>query len=457
MKPAVTDAAAPAPLRATDAWAGASALDIAAAIARGETSAREQCELAIARIEALDGAINAVVVRDFDRALAAASLADQAVARGERLPLLGVPMTVKEAFDVAGLATTWGLEEGRDNIADRDAVAVQRLKAAGAVILGKTNVAPGLGDWQSDNPVYGRTANPWDLTRTPGGSSGGSAAALAARMVPLELGSDIGGSIRVPASFCGVWGHKPSYGLAEPYGHRYPGSDGAPQPLGVIGPMARNAADLAAALEIVADAPLARSAGPLDPARLKLLLLDSHPSTPLDPAIRVALGDIERAATARGIHIARTSDLLPDLAAQHRAFGKMLAITFARGAPGPDGRAATLSNWFDLLDAQARNRRAWSRLFDEFDAVIAPPNPASAFPHCDDPYDLRRMTVDGQDVPYDAQLVWAGVATYPGLPATTFPAATDPAGLPIGLQVIADYRADLSAIKIAELLHGALS
>lgn len=450
----MADLAAPAPARATDAWAGASALGIAAAIARGETSAREQCELAIARIEASDGAINAVVVRDFDRALAAADRADAAIARGERLPFLGVPMTVKEAFDVAGLPTSWGFEHARGNIATSDAIIVQRMKAAGAVILGKTNVAPGLADWQSDNPVYGHTANPHDLSRTAGGSSGGSAAALAANMVPVEIGSDIGGSIRVPAAFCGVWGHKPSYDVIDAYGHRYPDSDGATLPLGVVGPMARNAADLAAMLDILADGPLPRPASAMSSKRL--LLLDRHPAAPTDPAIRDALARLDAAASRAGINITRSSDLLPDLAAQHRAYCKMLAITFAHGAPGPDGQAASLGEWFDMLDAQARNRRAWGRLFDEFDAVVMPANVVTAFPHRDDPYNERRMTVDGQDVSYDAQLVWAGLATYPGLPATAFPAATDADGLPVGLQVMTGYRDDHRAIAIADLLHGVL-
>lgn len=451
----MADLAAPA-LRSTDAWAGASALDIAAAIARGETSAREQCALAIARIEAGDDAINAVVVRDFDRALEAADRADAAAARGERLPFLGVPMTVKEAFDVAGLPTSWGFTHARDNIATSNAAVVRRMRAAGAIILGKTNVAPGLADWQSDNVVYGRTANPHDLTRTAGGSSGGSAAALAANMVPIEIGSDIGGSIRVPAAFCGVWGHKPSYELVDSYGHRFPGSDGAPIPLGVAGPMARDAADLAAMLDILADTPLPRAGRFLDPSSKQFLLLDHHPAAPTDLAIRAALDRLDGAAGRAGIHIARSSELLPDLAAQHRAYCKMLAIAFAHGAPGPDGQVASLSNWFDMLDAQARNRRAWSRLFDEFDAVVTPANVVTAFPHRDDPYHERRLTVDGRDTSYDAQLVWAGLATYPGLPATAFPAGTTADGLPVGLQVIADYRDDHRAIAIADLLHGVL-
>lgn len=448
----MADRTAPAPLRATGAWAGSSALEVAAAIARGDTTAREQCGLAIARIEAFDGAINAVVVRDFERALIAADAADQAVAQSERRPLLGVPITVKEAFDVAGLPTSWGLPDARGDVATSDAVIVRRLKAAGAVIVGKTNVAPGLSDWQSDNPVYGRTANPWDLSRTPGGSSGGSAAALAAHLVPLEMGSDIGGSIRVPASFCGIWGHKPSYGIVDPHGHRRPGSDGAPQPLAVVGPMARDAADLAAALEVIADAPLERSNATVK----RLLLLDAHPCAPLDPAIRTALDRIEGAAVSLDARVTRSSALLPDLHAQHRAFIKMLAITFARGAPAPDGRVASLADWFNMLDAQARGRRAWGALFDQFDAVIAPANVVTAFAHRDDPYHERRMSVDGHDVAFDTQLVWAGLATWPGLPSTTFPAATTPDGLPVGLQVMTGFRDDLSAIRIAGLLHGAL-
>src|SRR5262249_3372140 len=196
--------------------------------------------------------INAIVVRDFDRAISAAKTADAAIARGERKPLLGVPMTVKESHNVAGLPTTWGFAQFKDFIAAEDSVGVKRLKAAGAIIVGKTNVPVGLADWQSVNPVYGRTRNPWNLDRSPGGSSGGSSAALAARMTPLEFGSDIGGSIRVPAGFCGVYGHKPSFGIIPRRGQSPPGADGAPTPLSVVGPMARTAADLEVALGVLA-------------------------------------------------------------------------------------------------------------------------------------------------------------------------------------------------------------
>ncbi len=227
---------------------------MAKALAARQVSAAELCEEAIRTIEAKDGPINAVVVRDFDRAREAAKAADAALAGGETRPLLGVPMTVKDSHHVAGLPTTWGLAPFKDWKASVNSTGVARLKAAGAVILGKTNIPPNLGDWQADNPVYGRTNNPHDLGRSPGGSSGGGAAALAAGMVPLEFGSDIGGSIRVPAHFCGVFGHKPTFDLVPQTGHAPPGFEGpsAGVQFGVVGPLARSAADLQLALNVLA-------------------------------------------------------------------------------------------------------------------------------------------------------------------------------------------------------------
>ena len=276
----------------------ATAGDLVAALADRRIGALELTDIAIARIEAVDGPINAVVVRDFDRARDAARAADAALARGERRPLLGLPMTVKESHNVAGLRTSWGVELFGRWIAPQDAVGVARLKAAGAVILGKTNVPPMLADWQSDNPLYGRTNNPLDLARSPGGSSGGGAAALAAGMVPLEFGSDIGGSIRVPAAFCGVYGHKPSYGIIPPRGHAPPGADGAAIPLSVIGPLARDVADLERALEVLAGPDADEAAGwglQLPAARhdrladYRVLLLTAHPAAAVDAGVADAL------------------------------------------------------------------------------------------------------------------------------------------------------------------------
>ena len=209
-------------MTATPEFAHCSATQLAAAMAAGEVSATELVEQAIARIERYDGELNAICVPDFDRALGAAADADCARAAGDIRPLLGVPMTVKESFNVAGLPTTWGFPAFKDFVATEDAVAVARLKAAGAIVLGKTNVPLGLGDLQSYNAIYGTTNNPWDLGRTPGGSSGGSAAALAAGYGALSIGSDIGGSLRAPAHFCGIYAHKASFGLLPTRGHTPP-------------------------------------------------------------------------------------------------------------------------------------------------------------------------------------------------------------------------------------------
>ncbi|MEO7335873.1 MAG: amidase family protein, partial [Caldimonas sp.] len=341
---------------------GAGAL--AHAIGAGHVSAREAYEAAIGRIEQTDGAINAVVVRDFERARTQADERDARRARGERPPLLGVPMTVKESFNVAGLPTTWGLLPFKDFRATEDAVVVRRLKEAGAVILGKSNVPPALADWQSTNPIYGRTVNPHDPTRSPGGSSGGSAAAVASGMVSLEVGSDIGGSVRVPAAFCGVFGHKPTHGLISTRGHAFPGADGAGIELAVVGPLARSAADLALALDVLAGPDLDMAAGyqlGLPAPRLpglegaRLLFLDRHPNAATGADMRAAIERTSEAAARAGAEVARQSELLPDLAADHDAYVEMLTALMSRGVPGVTD-VISAHRWFGLLDRHHRSR-----------------------------------------------------------------------------------------------------
>jgi amidase len=444
----------------------ASAQAVVAAIAARRLSACEACDAAISRIERLDDTINAVVVRDFERAGEQAAMRDRQLARGERLPLLGLPMTVKEALDVAGLPTTWGLPPFREYRPKDDAVVVARLKAAGAVILGKTNVAPSLSDWQSTNAIYGRTVNPHDRSRSPGGSSGGSAAALASGMVALECGSDIGGSIRVPAAFCGVFGLKPSFGLVPKRGHAFPGTDGAAVELEVVGPLARNVVDLELAFSVLAGADPVDSAAwraEPPPSRVRslrdcrLLVLDTHPRARTDVVIRDALSRLCDHASRAGATIARESALLPDLGAAHDDYVAMLVAIVTRGAPNVQN-VISVHEWFGLLDKQVRLRRQWQALFECFDAVVTPAFGTVAYPHVDNPnMATSTLTIDGETTRYGAQLAWPGVATFANLPATSAPIGRTPDGLPIGAQVIGPFLQDRTTIAIAGWLsafHG---
>jgi amidase len=461
--------------------------DLTAALAARELSAAELLEESIAAIERQDGTLGAVPVRDFERARAAAREADAALARGERRPLLGIPMTVKESFNVAGLPTTWGFPHAAGWIAADDAVAIARLKGAGAVIAGKTNVPEGLGDWQAYNEVYGATVNPWDPGRSPGGSSGGSAAALAAGYVSLELGSDIGGSLRAPAHFCGVFSHKPTYGLLPGRGHAPPGVAGPPADLAVIGPLARTAGDIAIALEILAgpdgaDAAAYRLALP-PPRRTtiagaRVLVLDEHPDFPTAGSIRAMLDRVASALERDGALVARGSALVPDLARGARVFSSLLFAAMAARWPAalierfrtqaaaldPADeslaacriRGAVLSHaaWLALDAERAQHRAAWSALFDAFDVVLAPPMPTPAFPHDrSDDFDARLLDVDGVRCRYADQVVWAGLATESGLPATTVPIERTAEGLPIGLQIIGPPFGDRTTVAFAELLE----
>jgi amidase len=436
----------------------ATAAEVAAAIAAGHLSAARACEAAIERIEQLDRAINAVVVRDFERAREQARERDARLANGVRGALLGVPMTVKESLDVAGLPTTWGLPHLRDVRPTADAAVVERLKAAGAVILGKTNVPPALADWQATNPIYGRTVNPHDPARSPGGSSGGAAAAVAAGMVPIEIGSDIGGSIRVPATFCGVWGHKPTYGLVPARGHGFPGTDGAPVELAVVGPLARSAADLALVLEVIAgpdgDAAAAGARALLPPPRpqrlgeCRILALDRHPRVDTDAVLRAAVETVGGRAAAAGARVLRAHPLLPDLQAANADYIEMLGPIVSRGVPGAPP-PMPVTRWFELLDTRHRLRRQWRALFADIDVVLAPAFGTLAYPHVDEP-DMRTSTlvIDGEPTTYGRQVAWPAVATFPGLPATAVPVGRSREGLPIGLQVIGAFGQDRTTIAV---------
>jgi amidase len=432
------------------------ALDTADAVRSGQVSALEACDAAIARIEALDKTLNAVVVRDFERARATAKRLDQTKAKNDPRRLFGVPMTVKESNDVDGLPSTWGFEMFAKVKADRDAVVVQRLKAEGAVILGKTNVPVALGDWQSENPVYGRTLNPFDHTRSPGGSSGGAAAALASGMVPLEIGSDIGGSIRAPSHMCGVFGHKPSYGIVPLRGHGFPGTDGLDVPLAVVGPMARNVADLAATLDIIAGPEGPGYRLDLPPARqrelreFRIRVIGEMPGVPVDSDTAAALKGFTSALDDAGVDVSSSNEDYPDLVRMMEAYIRMLNTVISRGTP--DARPIDAHEWMALQDEQLAVTRQWRRVFDDTDIVVSPIFSTPAFIYQTEPdWTKRQILIDGKPFNYGSQLSWAGIATYAGLPATAIPVARTKGRLPIGLQLIGAPFEDRTTLRFAEL------
>lgn len=439
--------------------AKAGALATALAIRTRKISVTEAVDAAITRAGQLDAEIDAIAVPDFARACETAMAMD-AAPRGLDQPLFGVPMTIKESFDVAGLPTTWGHGEFRGMIAPRDALLVRRLKAAGAVIIGKTNVPVDLTDWQSSNPVYGRTLNPHNHDRSPGGSSGGSAAAVASGIVACDYGTDIGGSVRVPAHFCGVWGHKTTWGLVPKHGHDHPAMSraqgfvaAADGPLSIAGPLARNAPDLAVLVEVGADVPLRRRPKPIRECRV--LAITELPGAPVDASVAEPTEAALETLTRAGLRIDRTIAALPDPAGHYRSYVKMMNIAMSGGAPAPDGRQASAADWFALMNAQATCLAQWEALFGEYDFVLAPPAPVLAVPHSDKPVFRGTLSINGQDEPGGSGLMWSGLATFPGLPATVLPIGTGTylgAHLPCGMQVIGPRWHDLDCIAAAEAI-----
>jgi amidase len=464
------------------------AVDLARMIRSKEIGSLELTEHYIARIERLDREINAVVVRDFERARAAARAADARLAAGETAgPLHGVPMTIKDSYDVSGLPTTWGIPLFKDNVASRDAEVVARLKRAGAVFLGKTNVPFSLGDFQSYNEIYGVTRNPWDLGCTPGGSSGGSAAALAAGLTGLECGSDIGGSIRNPAHYCGVYGHKPTWGIVPPQGHALPGMDAAPD-IAVCGPLARSAEDLVLAMEILAgpeplDAPawelrLPAPKTSLKDYRVAVWPTDTYAPVDIEVADRVVrLGD----TLARlGATVSDTARPALDVEQSCVTYLTLLNAIVGAGLGAEDRarlrveadaadpadrshdvvsiRGCVLSHrdWLIHNNARERLRYAWRAFFDEWDVLLCPQSATAAFPHDHTPVRDRTVQVNGTAQPYFRQLFWAGLITAPYLPSTVFPTGPSRAGLPIGVQAVGAEYHDRTTMELARLLANEL-
>jgi len=421
-----------------------STTQLAAAIRAGHVSAAEVLQAHLTQIESHNPALNAVITLDTERAQERAREADTALAHGTLWgPLHGVPFTLKDAHATAGLRTTTGFPP-LDHVPQEDSTVTARLKAAGGILMGKTNVHAMLGDpAQTINPIFGRTNNPWNSERTPGGSSGGAAAALAAGMTPFEIGTDLSGSIRIPAHFCGVFGLKPTE-QRIPLTGLIPG---LPPPRAIrimscIGPMARTAEDLALLYSIIAgpdgwDTEVAPV--PVDevlslalkPLRVAFAL--TFPGLPIEKAISDAIE-----ALAKQLQPLCTSveeAVLPqvDFNQELASAGALIGMMTGAFQPEEQEHPTSLARYLEALHRRDQSIIAWERWFEGWDVLLCPPSMMTAFPHCEPGTPLR---VNGQEVVYWMVSAHSTVFNYTGHPAVVLPYKVDGAGLPIGVQVV---------------------
>jgi amidase len=431
---------------------------------RREISSRELTEELLARIDSVNPALNAVVELRCEAALQEATTADEAITRGGDVgPLHGVPMTIKDSFNVAGLHTTWGNPAYKDFEADSDATVAQRLRQAGAIIVGKTNVAFMLSDFgQTANELFGVTNNPWDTTRTPGGSSGGTAAALSAGMTFLEYGSDLVGSIRIPASFCGVYGLKPSAGIVPLSGFQPPGSPAGPSDMmymSAVGPLGRSAHDLRTALSVTGgpEGQVAKAySWALSPSRhtrledFRVGVVLDHEHAPVSSEVLTQLSDAVDALARAGATVVEGWPDGVDPVRDYESFGFHVRLFFAFQQPGED--FATISQVIEHEHRRMASRVAWTRYFDDVaDVFLCPVNFTPAFPHDSRPFEQRTITTPEGERPYNDQAFWVSHASLPGLPAVSAPIGRTPSGLPVGAQIMGSLYEDDTAITFAEL------
>jgi amidase len=460
-----------------------SALELGRLLKARKISAKELLQACLDQYALHNDAVNAVVVTDIDRAKRAAAAADRRLKRREALsPFDGVPMTAKESIDWAGHPSTWGNPKYRNNIAKVDAAVIQRMTNAGAVMWGKTNVPIDLADWQSFNEIYGTTNNPWDLTRTPGGSSGGSAAALATGMSALELGSDIGASIRNPAHYCGVFGHKPTYGVVPYRGQMLPGIV-MPADITVTGPLARSAKDLTAMMDILVGtearglqvklprAPqktlrdfrvavkLSSNVSEVDNAvqskiaeaaaflkkRVKKISLEAQPGFSDEEAFEIYIILLRATASRKLTDAEYEQSVSKAMTLPHSDKSYVAMMT----------RAFALSHrdWLKVNERRHHMRLLWDRFFDEWDVLLCPVAASTAFPHdhVGERYE-RYIDVNGKRVSTIDQRFWAGYSCGYYLPSTAVPLGLTPQGLPTGMQIITREYGDYTSLKFAELL-----
>jgi amidase len=455
--------------------------EMLAALRARKISSSELVELHLKRIEELDGPLNSIPVRTADRARDAAKRADAALARGQRAPLLGLPMTLKESTQTAGLPQTAGMELFKDYKPATDGPISTAVFEAGACLLGKTNIPVALGDWQADSPVYGRCNNPWDLKRTPGGSTGGGGAALAAGLTPLEVGSDIGGSIRVPGTYCGVYGHRPTE-TAIPRPGSFPMAD-LPNPaalMGVQGPLARSADDLELLFDVIAGPEVGEAAGwrlELPQARharlgdFRVAVMPPFPWVKPSAEMQSKVDALARFLSQQGAKVAQAMPsfnyeqyfrdylcLLTVQVTQGQSREEREAAAKARSNRGlldaqADGLTIDAVGYLALLRRREQARAAWRTFFKDWDVLIGPMTLDAAFEHQTGPLSERRLRIDNEQVPYELNLTYPMWAIFAGQPSTAFPAGLNRAGLPLGLQAIGPYLEDRTTLRFAQLLE----
>jgi len=435
------------------------AVEQMALLEKRAVSSRELLDCYLGRVATLNPPLNAVVTLDAERARRRAAEADDARARGESWgPLHGLPMTVKDVFETEGLRTTAGSPDLAGYVPDQDAIVVRRLRHAGAVIFGKTNTPAMAADGQTYNEVFGTTNNPWDVSRTPGGSSGGCAAAVAAGLTSFSIGSDIAGSVRIPSAFCGLFGHKPTWGLVPQRGH-IPGPPGSmiDRDINTIGPLARDVRDLEVALSVIAG-PATQEAlawrAPLPPAPDKPLrdyrvaLWPDDPFCPVDAAVIERLRAAAQALRDEGAQVDESARPPLRMEESHELFLKLLR-------PDP---ARTHQEWLDLDDKRQHLREAWAAFFQRFDILLCPPCSVPPFPHQQGPREERQFIVNGRERPYADFIVWPGLVGVCYLPSTVAPAGLTPEGLPVGVQVVGPHLSDARTLRFAgrlgELMGG---
>ena len=460
-----------------------SAKEQAAAVRQRAISASELLEAHFQQIDRLNPDINAVIWQDREGAKATAWDMDNETAKGQfRGPLHGVPVTVKESFDLTGAPTTWGNPEHKGNIATSDSDAVARLRSAGAIVFGKTNVPLNLVEWQSFNEVYGTTNNPWDQTRTPGGSSGGSAAAIATGMSALEVGSDIGSSIRNPAHFCGVFGLKPTFKVVSSHGQSIV-ENHAETDIAVAGPLARTAEDLKLGFETLLGLRAIEGSAfkanlPNDPRtrlsefRIGVKLDDAE--SPLDHGYLNALEGFVQKLEKAGAKVIRDKTPEIDSSEHYTLYLSLLGAAMSAGTSKKDAKALldgvkamnndhvmrvcgtrfkglslSHSEWLNLDAKRNLHRLIFDAYFKDFDILIAPAAGTPAFEQNQTgPRYSRFLTINGKEYPDMAQTFWAGYSGVVGLPSVVGPLG-QVNGLPVGYQGIAGHGRDFTALAFA--------